>query len=83
MIKITDRYYLDSDSLQYILIERSVVQKEGSKNYGAEKFSNIGYYSTLESLKKSLLEKEIKENLELLNNIDKVIEIKNEIMEGK
>ena len=83
MIKITDRYYLDSDSLQYILIERSVVQKEGSKNYGAEKFSNIGYYSTLESLKQSLLEKEIKENLELLNNIDKVIEIKNEIMEGK
>lgn len=83
MIKITDRYYLDSDSLQYILVERSVVQKEGSKNYGAEKFSNIGYYSTLESLKQSLLEKEIKENLELLNNIDKVIEIKNEIMEGK
>lgn len=83
MIKITDRYYLDSDRLQYILIEKSVVQKEGSKNYGAEKFSNIGYYSTLESLKQSLLEKEIKENLELLNNIDKVIEIKNEIMEGK
>ena len=83
MIKITDRYYLDSDSLQYILIERSVVQKEGSKNYRKKKFSNIGYYSTLESLKKSLLEKEIKENLELLNNIDKVIEIKNEIMEGK
>ena len=83
MIKITDRYYLDSDSLQYILVERSVVQKEGSKNYGTEKFSNIGYYSTLESLKQSILEKEIKENLELLNNIDKVIEIKNEIMEGK
>ena len=80
MIKITDRYYLDSDSLQYILVERKVVNKEKSKNYGKETFKNIAYFPTIESLKNYIIEKEIKANIELLNNIDKVIELKNEIM---
>lgn len=79
MLKINEKYYLDSDSLQYILIEKSVVQKEDSENYGKETFKNVGYYGTLELLKQSLLEKEIKDNIELLNNIDKVIELKNEL----
>lgn len=79
MLKINEKYYLDSDSLQYILIEKSVVQKEDSENYGKETFKNVGYYGTLELLKQSLLEKEIKDNIELLNSIDKVIELKNEL----
>lgn len=79
MLKINEKYYLDSDSLQYILIEKSIVQKEDSKNYGKETFKNVGYYGTLEVLKQALLEKEIKDNIELLNNIDKVIELKNEL----
>lgn len=85
MLKINEKYYLDSDSVQYILIEKSIVKKEKSKNYGKETFKTVGYYGTLESLKVALLEKEIKENLELLNNIDRVIEIKNELekVEGK
>lgn len=33
----------------------------------------------IERLKQSLLEKEIKDNIELLNNIDKVIQLKNEL----
>ena len=64
---------------QYILIEKSVVQKEDSENYGKETFKNVGYYGTLKLLKQSLLEKEIKDNIELLNNTDKVIELKNEL----
>ena len=79
MIKIDEKYYLDSDSVQYILMEKSIVTKEDSKNCGKEVFKNIGYYGTLEHLKVALLEKEIKDNLELLNNIDRVIEIKNEL----
>lgn len=79
MLKINEKYYLDSDSLQYILIEKSIVQKEDSKNYGKETFKNVGYYGTLEVLKQALLEKEIKDNIELLNNIDKVIELKNDL----
>lgn len=46
---------------------------------GKETFKNVGYYGTLEKLKQSLLEKEIKDNIELLNNIDKIIELKNEL----
>lgn len=79
MLKINEKYYLDSDSVQYILMEKSTVKKEDSKNYGKEAFKTVGYYGTLESLKVALLEKEIKDNLELLNNIDRVIEIKNEL----
>jgi hypothetical protein len=79
MIKINEKYYLDSDSVQYILIEKSIVAKEDSKNHGKETFKNIAYYGTLENLKVALLEKEIKDNLDLLNNIDKVIELKKEL----
>lgn len=79
MLKINDNYYIGSDNLQYILIKKRIVNKEDSSNYGKEVFENVGYYSTIESLKSSLLEKEIKENIELLNNIDKIIELKKEL----
>ncbi len=79
MLKINENYYLDSDDLQYILLKKTTVTSKESKNFGKEMFKNIGYYGTLESLKKSLLEKEIKDNIELLNNIDKVVELKNEL----
>lgn len=79
MLKINEKYYIDSDNLQYILIEKNIVQKEDSKNYGKETFKNIGYYGSLETLKTSLIEKEIKDNLDLLNNIDKIIELKKEL----
>ncbi len=82
MIKITDKYYLDSDSCNYILIEKSIVKKEDSKNYGTETFKNIAYYGNIEGLYNGIIEKEIKENIELLNNIDKIIAIKNEILKG-
>ena len=82
MIKITDKYYLDSDSCNYILIEKSIVKKEDSKNYGTETFKNIAYYGNIEGLYNGIIEKEIKENIELLNNIDKSIAIKNEILKG-
>ena len=82
MIKITDKYYLDSDSCNYILIEKSIVKKEDSKNYGTETFKNIAYYGNIEGLSNGIIEKEIKENIELLNNIDKIIAIKNEILKG-
>ena len=79
MLKINENYYLDSDDLQYILLKKTTITNKESKNFGKEMFKNIGYYGTLESLKKSLLEKEIKDNIELLNNIDKVVELKNEL----
>lgn len=82
MIKITDKYFLDSDSCNYILLEKSIIQDEKSKNYGKESFKNIGYYGSVESLYNGIIEKEIKENLDFLNNIETVIAIKNEILKG-
>ena len=83
MIKITDKYYLDTDSCNYILIERSIVKDEKSKNYGKEVFKNIAYFGSLEGLYNGIIEREIKENIELLNNIEKVIKLKKEILKGE
>lgn len=83
MIKITDKYYLDSDSCNYILIEKSIVKKEDSKNYGTETFKNVAYYGNIESLYNGLIEKEIKENIDFINNIEKIIAIKSEIKKVK
>lgn len=80
MIKINDRYYIKTDSMQYILCEKVIVQDEKSKNYGKERYDNVAYYGNIESLKAGLIEKELKENIQSLENIDKIIEIKNELM---
>ena len=83
MIKINEKYYLDTDTYNYILLERSIVKDEKSKNYGKETFKNIAYYGNLETLYKAIIEKEIKGNIELLNNIEKVIELKNSLLTEK
>lgn len=83
MIKITDKYYLDTDSCNYILMERSIVKDEKSKNCGKEVFKNIAYFGSIENLYNGIIEREIKENVELLNNIEKVIELKKEILRGE
>ncbi len=81
MLKINEKYYIDSDSCNYILLEKSIVKDEKSKNYGKEVYKNVAYYGNVKSLYKGLIEKEIKENIELLNNIEKIIELK-EILGG-
>ena len=80
MLKINEKYYIDSDSCNYILLEKSVIQDEKSKNYGKEIYKNVAYYGNVKSLYNGLLEKEIKDNVELLSNIEKLIEIKEELM---
>lgn len=83
MLKINEKYYIDSDSCNYILLEKSIVKDEKSKNYGKEIYKNIAYYGNLNSLYNGLIEKEIKENIELLNNIEKIIELKKEMLKVK
>lgn len=80
MIKITDKYYLDSDSCNYILLEKHIVQDEKCKTYGKEVYKNVAYYGSVRSLYNGLIEREIKENIELLNNIEKIIELKEEML---
>lgn len=80
MLKINEKYYIDTDKCNYILLEKSIIQDEKSKNYGKEVYKNVAYYGSVNSLYAGLIEKEIKENIELLNNIDKIIQLKDELL---
>lgn len=76
MEKITDKYFLGSNKNTYILYERRV-----SETTGKETYKNIGYISTLEAVYSTLLEKEIKEDLTILTNINKINEMIKELRE--
>jgi len=66
MEKITDKYYLGSSKSTYILYEKKL------STSGKETYKNIGYMATLEAVYTTLLEKEIKEDISILNNIEKI-----------
>lgn len=66
MEKITDKYYLGSNKNTFILYERRVSEA------GKETYKNIGYMATLESVYSTLIDKEIKGNIVILNNIEKI-----------
>lgn len=76
MEKIIDKYYLGSNKNTYILYERKV-----SNTTGKETFKNIGYIASLENVYIALIEKEIKKDLSILNNINRVNEIVKELKE--
>lgn len=76
MEKITDRYYLGSNKNTFILYEKKV-----SETTGKETYKNIGYISTLEAVYETLLEKEIRQDLSLLNNIGKINDMIKELKE--
>lgn len=75
MEKITEKYYLGSSKSTYILYEKKI------SSSGKETYKNIGYMATLESVYTTLLEKEIKENLSILNNIEKINNMVKELKE--
>lgn len=66
MEKITEKYYLGSNKNTYILYERRITTA------GKESFKNIGYVATLESVYNTLIEKEVKGDITILNNIEKI-----------
>lgn len=55
MIKVTDKYYITSNTNCYVLQEKGIVQDENSKNFGQEVFKDIGYYTSLENCLKGIL----------------------------
>ena len=71
MEKITEKYYLGSNKNTFILYEK----KEN------ETFKKIGYYASFDGVYNSLLEKEIKEDLSIINNISKITELIKELKE--
>ncbi len=63
MLKITNDYYVDTDPRNWILYRRYVIEEKDLKKckkakVGDERFEAVGYYPTLESLLRHLLEKE-------------------------
>ena len=74
MIRINDDYYIDSDTYNFILLKKDINKKNGKEEYDP-----IAYANKLEQLKTFLFERELKENIDLLNNIDKCIELKREL----
>jgi hypothetical protein len=80
MKKINENYYLDSDSLNYILMEKKTYEK--GKHIGEEYFENIGFYGTISGLYQSLVEKEIKDDLGMIENIKQVKELIESIKES-
>ena len=59
IIKLNEDYGLSADDLNLILMHRKVNQDKDSVNYGKESYSNIGYYSNIESFLKNLVNKRI------------------------
>lgn len=84
MIKINDKFVVDSDESQFVLKELSTIQDEKSKNFGQETQMVLGYYSTLEQslcgLEKILSRRAIKiKDYTLKEAIEQLRKIHNEI----
>ena len=74
MKAINDKYYLDTDAFSYIIKEKKIRKKNGQIYYDP-----IAFCGNLVQLKDYLINKEILENIELLNNIDEVIKLSHAI----
>lgn len=74
MIKITDRWYLDSDRFQFIIREKKLSKKDGK-----EYLDPTAFCGNLFQVKNWLLNQEIKDNLGLIENIDECIRLSNTI----
>jgi len=72
MIKLTDKYILDSDKFNFIV---KIKTEKG-------KYREVAYCGNLKQVKNWIMENEIKADLTLLENIDKVIEMSN-TLDGK
>ena len=75
MEKITEKYYLGSNKSTFILYEKKISAT------GKETYKNLGYMATLEAVYTTLINKELREDIELLNNIEKINEMIKELRE--
>lgn len=77
MLKINDRWYVDSDSMQFILYERTIAKK--GKRAGEEIFTAKAYCGNLIQLKNWLINQEILDNIGLLRNLTEIGKLSNTI----
>ena len=68
MIKINDRYYIDADTRNYTLKEKTIIKsKDGIESNG---FKDLGFYTTLDGLFNGLLKTELREYISKSENED-------------
>lgn len=75
MEKITDKYYLGSNKSTFILYEKRI------SSSGKENYKNIGYLASLDAVYTTLIEKEIREDITIINNIEKIRNMIKELKE--
>lgn len=63
MEKITEKYYLGSNKNTFILYEKRLSAS------GKESYKNIGYLPSLDAVYNAIVEKEVREDLTILQNI--------------
>ena len=80
MIKVTDRFYINANTNCYTLQEKTKVQDENSKNYGQEVFKDLGYYTTIESCLKGILQVTTREYI-ARTDINNIQELQKQIKE--
>jgi len=73
MIQLNADYALSVDSMNIILHQRKVNQREGTKNYGKEYYSVVGYYSSAESVLKALINKQIQLNISEQTTLESLV----------
>ena len=73
MIQLNEDYALSADSMNILLHQRKVNQKEGTKSYGDEYYSVIGYYGSVDSLLKGLINKQIQINLSEQTSLESLV----------
>lgn len=66
MEKITEKYYLGSNKNTFILYEKRLSVS------GKESYKNIGYLPSLDAVYNAIVEKEVREDLTILKNIETI-----------
>ena len=73
MEKINDKYYLGSNKNTFILYEKKI------SSSGKENFKNVGYISSLDAVYSTIIEREIKSDLSIINNIKMITDMIQEL----
>ena len=82
IIKLSEDCGIGVDEFNIILYQRKVNQREDTKNFGKEYYSPIGYYNSIDSVLRALINKQIQTNLaeqtsleSLVNNVETYVNL--------
>ena len=82
LLQINEDWRIDSDQYNWILQKRSIIQRtDNIENIGKERWNNEGYFPTLPSAVRALVNQEIKIPADVagvLNRLDELTQLVNE-----